>query len=46
MIEHIIKELKKELGIIEGQIKIPIIYLKRLIMKLYYFCITIQLATA
>ncbi|CAD8144339.1 unnamed protein product [Paramecium octaurelia] len=33
MIEQIIKELKKELGIIEGQIKVPIIYLKRLIMK-------------
>ncbi|CAD8135613.1 unnamed protein product [Paramecium pentaurelia] len=33
MVEHIIKELKKELGIIEGQIKVPIIYLKRLINK-------------
>lgn len=35
MIEHIIKDLKREMGIIEGQIKVPIIYLRRLILILY-----------
>jgi histone-lysine N-methyltransferase SETD2/UMP-CMP kinase len=31
LIEFVIRELKKEMGIVEGQIKVPIIYLKRLI---------------
>lgn len=32
LIESIIKELKKELGIVEGQIKVPVLFLKRLVL--------------
>lgn len=34
MIESIIRELKKELGIVEGQIKVPVLYLKRVVLRL------------
>jgi histone-lysine N-methyltransferase SETD2/UMP-CMP kinase len=34
LIENVIRELKKDMGIVEGQIKVPIIYMKRLIVIL------------
>ena len=34
MIEQIIRELKRELGIVEGQVKVPVLFLKRLVLAL------------
>ena len=34
MIEKIIRELKRELGIVEGQVKVPVLFLKRLVLAL------------
>jgi histone-lysine N-methyltransferase SETD2/UMP-CMP kinase len=34
MVESIIRELKKELGIVEGQVKIPVLFLKRVVLAL------------